>query len=194
MVDSTSSPETPAMPPSESAPRPPARASSRPRPGSWVLGGRPCCSLLVGLRGLRVLLSGEFGQARDARVTAPHCHDDHHDPDRGHRSSSPRSSHFDDNLTFRNIFRPHRQPAGSPFDTSNTTASTAASDTSGATFPADTLVLTSIASESGELVATFSWNGTLYPVHKGDVVGRFPVESARDSLGLRAHVVSATAG
>ena len=81
--------------------------------------------------------------------------------------TEPPEQRLDDTFTFRNVFAPSVKIPVTPTTTSGGTGSgsTTTSDTSASQYPADTLVLTSIFSESGERVATFAWIGTVYTVH-----------------------------
>jgi hypothetical protein len=87
--------------------------------------------------------------------------------------TSPPEQMLDETFTFRNVFAPTVTPPTTP-DESSSDSSGSTSDT--ANVPADTLVLTSISTESGERMATFIWNGTEYVVGEGDQVGDSPWE------------------
>lgn len=81
---------------------------------------------------------------------------------------NPPEPPLDDTFTFRNIFRPSVSPPKPPEEDSDGTGTEDGESTE------DTLVLESIASDSGERVATFTWNGQEYQVKEGEVVDSSP--------------------
>ena len=83
---------------------------------------------------------------------------------------------LDDTFTFRNVFAPSVKPPVLASSSSSTTQTPSSSETSGSstTVPANTLVLKSIATDSGEKVASLYWNGTTYKCRNGDRVDDSP--------------------
>lgn len=186
MVDDINNPETEGLA-SEPKPKPAILAFLSTRNGRLVVGGVALFLVLVALGAVAFFFLLNTGSdvttttattkqaSQTTTVTAPPV--------------NPPEAPLKDTFTFRNIFAPTVHPATDEESAETSSSSEASSEaTSGASSQKDVLVLESIATDSGEKVATFTWNGTTYTVKEGDVIDSSPwkvLEIYSDSVLLQ---------
>jgi type IV pilus biogenesis protein PilP len=95
-------------------------------------------------------------------------------------AEAPAEVPLSDVFVFRNIFAPSVKAPAPPKDSTTNTntngggSSTGGSSTGGSSVGANTLLVQSIQTQDGELVATVAWNGKTYDLRKGDTIPGSP--------------------
>lgn len=182
MVDNTSPVETEQVSPPVMPPAPSQRSGFLATDTGKVIVAAVAVFLLLVVAGVAGFLY--FMQVPDLIVDVPEQPGTAVPGQNGEEPSEaaepPAEIALSDVFVFRNIFAPSVKAPAPPKDTTaNTstggvTSTTGGSDTGGSTVGDNTLLVQSIQTQDGELVATVVWNGKTYDLRKGDTIPGSP--------------------